>query len=364
MKKKRDISGLTNILYDEDYDLRSTAAEALGQIGDAESVTPLIEALKDRNRLMLWPAAKALTAIGKPSVGSLLTCINDKNKVMRKAVIRSLGLIGDKKAIEQIAAALYDVDTNVVNEAVVALSNMGDERGEKFLKEQKKKQKLKEQEYKLKLKEQEEKWKLKKQKDKMSKKVKYFLILKKGAKPTNELWYVDQVIQNTYPEVLKSPGVNIQFSSDISGSIDQDYILAFAAEIFGQDILKEGTYNIHTKDFRDASGDSGMVLIAYKAKLKEQNIKNSKIKRGGFNEPYCSEKCYNEAGRKISSLLLAGSSGQCGFCQTPVNLGLGSNIVAFPYRGMVLHICKNCRNKGEKYVQEIDECCMCANELR
>jgi hypothetical protein len=100
-------------------------------------------------------------------------------------------------------------------------------------------------------------------------------------------------------------------------------------------------------------------------KFKSKNIYERKIfKRGGFGEPYCSDKCYREAGARITGSLIQGITGLCAFCKSPVEKRIYySNDIAFPYKGKTFFICKNCLDEGQDFVKKIDECCMCGKIL-
>ena len=61
LKAKRDVKGLIKALgYQEDDEIRSRAAAALGEIGDTRAVEPLIAALKDSRYSVGQQAALAL----------------------------------------------------------------------------------------------------------------------------------------------------------------------------------------------------------------------------------------------------------------------------------------------------------------
>src|SRR5450759_2332909 len=88
LKAKRDVKGLIKALgYQKDPAVRRAAAEALGQIGDARAVEPLIAALKDES----WG--------------------------VRRAAAEALGQIGDARAAEPLIAALKDPYADVRNAA-------------------------------------------------------------------------------------------------------------------------------------------------------------------------------------------------------------------------------------------------------
>jgi len=78
MEKKRDVEGLIKALKYEDSIVRLRAVRALGKIGDARAVGPLIQALEDKDKIMdgwygypmtVGEGAKwALTQIGESAV--------------------------------------------------------------------------------------------------------------------------------------------------------------------------------------------------------------------------------------------------------------------------------------------------------
>ena len=83
-------------LKDRDSDVREDAAEALGMIGDARAVEPLIQALKD-----------------------------DISSDVREEAAEALGMIGDARAVEPLTQALKDRDSDVREEAALALARIG-----------------------------------------------------------------------------------------------------------------------------------------------------------------------------------------------------------------------------------------------
>ena len=85
--------------------------------------------------------------------------------------------------------------------------------------------------------------------------------------------------------------------------------------------------------------------------------------RGGLGEPYCSEKCYDAAGKDIALANIHGYSGPCGFCQRPVRLSTGSGNLAHPFRRIFLYICPACRARAEAHAAQIHECCFCGGGL-
>ena len=94
--------------------------------------------------------------------------------------------------------------------------------------------------------------------------------------------------------------------------------------------------------------------------------RNKEIKRGGFGEPYCSDKCYSKAGKEIADRILMGVSGVCAFCQSSVYASMenAGEVVLFPCREQLFFVCKSCFSKGKEYVKTINECCMCGRKIK
>src|SRR4030095_1886648 len=103
------VKPLAAALADKDPVVRYYAAEALIGIGE-KAVPSLIEALRanrdsDRDR-----AARVLWRIGPPAVDPLVAVLQDKNSTpeMRATSARTLGMIGDKRAIKALTLVLRD----------------------------------------------------------------------------------------------------------------------------------------------------------------------------------------------------------------------------------------------------------------
>jgi HEAT repeat protein len=100
MREKKDVKGLIKALGDEkDSEVRGNAAQALGTIGDARAVEPLIRALGDSDWRVLWNAARALGKIGDPqAVEPLILLLRDPliegRDPVRKAIRRALEKLG------------------------------------------------------------------------------------------------------------------------------------------------------------------------------------------------------------------------------------------------------------------------------
>ena len=122
---------LLEILKDKNETVSERAASALGKIGDALAVEPLIAAMKKANHMVTYPqAARALVKIGAPAVEPLITVLQDEEKYTRKRAAFTLGEIGDTRAVEPLRESLKDDDRDVRNMASKALHQMGMQPGQ------------------------------------------------------------------------------------------------------------------------------------------------------------------------------------------------------------------------------------------
>lgn len=127
MNASRDVNGLINALgYQKEVNVRRTAAEALGKLGDVRAVEPLLTARKDTNDGVRKAATQALALIG---LEPLIVALKDSDGDVRKAASEALAEIGDARASEPlIALAIDDYDYDVQVAAMQALAKIGDSR--------------------------------------------------------------------------------------------------------------------------------------------------------------------------------------------------------------------------------------------
>lgn len=124
---RKNVFGLIKALINKnDPKLRLAAAEALGEIGDARAVQPLMIAL--RHQYFRSTAIKALVKIGGPAVESLIAALNDTDGDMRWAAAEALGKIGDPRAVEPLIANLSDTYLYARRYAAEALGKISDTR--------------------------------------------------------------------------------------------------------------------------------------------------------------------------------------------------------------------------------------------
>ncbi len=150
--------------YDEDYEVRRAAADALGTIGDTRAVDTLIAALTDRDATVVehvaWAIGKfrdaraveplivalkgrsnvgnvaegttwALGQIGSPAVDALISIFNKEyayHDAAREAAATALGATRDARAVHPLVAAVQDKDwpVRLRRAAAAGLGELGD----------------------------------------------------------------------------------------------------------------------------------------------------------------------------------------------------------------------------------------------
>jgi len=135
-KDEKVVNELIKALRDSNSLVCDWAARALGEIGDARAVEPLIEALRrdrgdwqDSEWFLRLEAAEALGKIGNArGIEFFIAALRDSNHFVRRGAAEALGEIGDARAIEPLTAALRDSDWFVRQGAAEALGKIGDER--------------------------------------------------------------------------------------------------------------------------------------------------------------------------------------------------------------------------------------------
>ena len=84
------------LLKDPDENVRSSAIEALGRLGDTTVVPALIEILGSGNLWLAYPAAEALGHLGDArAVDPLIAALGER--VLRESAFRALGRLGDAR---------------------------------------------------------------------------------------------------------------------------------------------------------------------------------------------------------------------------------------------------------------------------
>ncbi len=100
------VPDLTILVHDTDPAVRRRAALAIGRVGRAEGVAPLVAALGDPEEKVREMAAFALGLIGaEPAVTPLQNALNDVSPSVRGRAVEALGLIGQSSAAASVADA-------------------------------------------------------------------------------------------------------------------------------------------------------------------------------------------------------------------------------------------------------------------
>ncbi|MCK5299074.1 MAG: HEAT repeat domain-containing protein [Candidatus Heimdallarchaeota archaeon] len=130
MKAKDAIPTLVEAIKDKDWAVRSMSVLALGKLKYDEVNPDLIHILlNDESEEVRSSAAEALVRIRPSDINSLLVqAIKDKHKLVRERVVWGLGVIGEeaKEAIPEIIALLKKPDEGLIHSiAAWALVELG-----------------------------------------------------------------------------------------------------------------------------------------------------------------------------------------------------------------------------------------------
>ena len=125
---KQAIPHLKEILENKDKEeLHAVTVTVLGEIGGYEIVTTLLQALESPNDLVRVRAALALGELrAEEAVIPLMEMVKDSNECLRALAASSLGLIGDNRAVELLIEALNDSSETVRIITASSLGYLGD----------------------------------------------------------------------------------------------------------------------------------------------------------------------------------------------------------------------------------------------
>ena len=122
-------------MKDQDPDVQSAAAEALGQLSDPRVVEALISALKDNYWYVRKISAAVLgiisarledAALRARIVQLLIAALKDTYMGVPGSAAEALGKLGDRNAVEPLIAALKNSDVELRKNAATALGRLGD----------------------------------------------------------------------------------------------------------------------------------------------------------------------------------------------------------------------------------------------
>lgn len=113
-------------LHNPEQQARQQAAEALGKLGDARAVGPLIQALSHHNEWLRWHAASALGKIGdQQAIAPLVQALADSSDMVRQNAAYALGKL---RAVEALLAVLQERGVDTPSAVISTLGNLKDKR--------------------------------------------------------------------------------------------------------------------------------------------------------------------------------------------------------------------------------------------
>jgi HEAT repeat protein len=131
----RDKSSLIRLsdllLEDREIEVRQAAAQGLAATGLPEAVPYLIEAMADsfwwyERENAAQPLLEALESFGADAVEPLINALTHPEGTVRRSAAQVLGSIGDRRAVEPLGMALYDLHIEMGQAAAEALVGFGD----------------------------------------------------------------------------------------------------------------------------------------------------------------------------------------------------------------------------------------------
>lgn len=139
MMTKKDVRGLINTLSYTDTEVRKSAINALGEIGDLRAFDPLLNRIRDGRDEERNIVVEAMVKIGSQAVDSLIEVLSNErfskeDKFVYLAAIEALVGIGDKKAVASLLAlnivgywgigkALKRIGDPAIEQAIALLDN-------------------------------------------------------------------------------------------------------------------------------------------------------------------------------------------------------------------------------------------------
>lgn len=124
MKAEESFDALVEALSNRNKNTRLNAAKILGFIGNGAAIEPLINTLRDHNKLVRREASTALARFGQDAVDPLINILDDEDWKVRGAAAWALGNLKDEKAIEPLEKLLDDESGFVKAGAKNAIQNI------------------------------------------------------------------------------------------------------------------------------------------------------------------------------------------------------------------------------------------------
>ncbi len=122
------VAALTGVLADDsEKDVRMTAAQSLGELGDESAVRPLLDALNDTDVSVRESAALALANFeGRDVAEALMILLKENTISVQIAATEALGQIGSVEAVAPISELLVSKEAKVREVATIALGRIND----------------------------------------------------------------------------------------------------------------------------------------------------------------------------------------------------------------------------------------------
>jgi len=125
LRHRKDIHALIQALRYNDFEVQTSAAQALGTLG-TDAINELIRSLKDKDREVRLGIIEALSVIkDQQTVPPLVELLNDTSSEVRWETAIALGEIGGPEIISPLIKGLRDPDKYVRYGAASALSKTG-----------------------------------------------------------------------------------------------------------------------------------------------------------------------------------------------------------------------------------------------
>lgn len=125
---------LVDALKSPDWIVRMHAATALGRIGDAGVAASLMPLLQDKVKAVREEAAQALASIGEAALPRLVMGLKHEDWLVRLHTIEALGKMKSAKTVEPLLYLMFnDRDSAVRVDAARSLGEIGEARAVEFL---------------------------------------------------------------------------------------------------------------------------------------------------------------------------------------------------------------------------------------
>ncbi len=131
---RRVVDPLLDALQSPDWIVRMHASKALGRIGDTRVAESLMPLLQDKVKAVREEAAQAFADIGEGTLSELVKGLKHEDWLVRLHTVEALGKMKSAKAVEPLLYMMFnDRDSAVRVDAARSLGEIGDPRAVQFL---------------------------------------------------------------------------------------------------------------------------------------------------------------------------------------------------------------------------------------